>query len=144
VNYATGKGSAAFGGNNRVNGNLSFAAISTNTIPETFDHVFIAGHNNTATASFQTIVGSYSDPKATDAFVVGNGDSEIGLRNAFAVDKNGNIRIGGSSLTLGSTALTEEKLKNILSGDIGGSSMNYHIGSTAPTNPDVGMLWFEV
>lgn len=109
-NTVSGRGSAAFGGNNKVYGETSFAAITSNTIPEGLTHVFIAGHANTATASHQAIFGNYAAPETADAFVIGNGTS-AGKKNAFAVGKNGNIRVGGTQITIGNTIITEEDAK---------------------------------
>ena len=109
---ASGLGSAAFGGNNKVYGETSFALLTSNTVPENLTHVFIAGHANTATASHQTILGTYADPQTTDKFVVGNGNSQ-GRKNVLAVDVHGNLRLSGTQFTLGSTTLTEEQLKNM-------------------------------
>ncbi len=111
-NTVSGRGSAAFGGNNKVYGETSFAAITSNTIPEGLTHVFIAGHANTATASHQAIFGNYAAPETADAFVIGNGTS-AGRKNAFAVEKNGNIKVGGTQITLGNTVITEEDTKTL-------------------------------
>ena len=111
-NVVEGVGAAAFGGSNKVYGNASFAAITSNTIPENLTHVFIAGHANTATGSHQAIFGTYADPASTDVFVIGNGSS-TGKKNAFAVERSGNIRIGGTQITLGNTAITETIIKKL-------------------------------
>lgn len=111
-NVVEGVGAAAFGGSNKVYGNASFVAITSNTIPENLTHVFIAGHANTAVASHQAIFGTYALPETNDAFVIGNGTS-TGKKNAFAVSKNGNIRIGGTQITLGNTAITETIIKKL-------------------------------
>jgi hypothetical protein len=76
------------------------------------ESVFIAGHANTAAASHQAIFGTYALPEVNDAFVIGNGTS-AGKKNAFAVSKNGNIRIGGTQITLGNTAITETIIKKL-------------------------------
>ena len=111
---ASGLGSAAFGGNNKVYGETSFAILTSNIVPENLTHVFIAGHANTATASHQTILGTYADPQPKDKFVVGNGTSK-GRKNVLAVDINGNMRIGGTQIVLGATVLNEQELKDIKS-----------------------------
>lgn len=111
-NVVEGAGAAAFGGSNKVYGRNGFALMTSNQIPANCESVFIAGHANTATASHQAIFGTYALPETNDAFVIGNGTS-AGKKNAFAVGKNGNIRIGGAQITLGSTAITEVMLKKL-------------------------------
>ena len=118
--YAYGLGSAAFGRNNKVHGKHSFAALSSNTIPQKtadgkyeIESVFVAGHGNTATEPHQAIFGTYSSPEANDAFVVGNGSSSV-RKNAFAVNKDGSVRIGGNQITVGKTVVTEENIKALL------------------------------
>ncbi len=108
----TGIGSVAFNRNNKVGGKHCFAALSSNTIPEGLESVFIAGHANTAAASHQAIFGTYAVPETNDALVIGNGTS-AGRKNAFAVEKSGNIRIGGTQIKLGNTAITETILKKL-------------------------------
>ena len=118
--YAYGPGSAAFGRSNKVYGKHSFAALSSNIIPEKtadgkydIESVFVAGHGNTATEPYQAIFGTYSAPAANDAFVVGNGSSQK-PQNAFAVNKGGSVRIGGTQMTLGNTVITEDDVKTLL------------------------------
>ena len=94
-NTVTGTGSATFGGNNKVHGGTSFAALTSNTVPENCTHVFIAGHANAATASHQAIFGTYADPRTSDVFVIGNGTSAQ-RKNAMAVDRSGNVKIRGN------------------------------------------------
>jgi hypothetical protein len=109
----SGLGSVAFNRNNDVGGKHCFAALSSNTIPAGLESVFIAGHANTAAASHQAIFGAYSAPTANDAFIVGCGSSGNN-KNGFAVDRTGNIRIGGNTITIGSTTITEEQLVKLL------------------------------
>lgn len=109
----TGLGSVAFNRNNNVGGKHCFAALSSNTIPAGLESVFIAGHANTAAASHQAIFGAYSAPTANDAFVIGCGSSAQ-RKNAFVVDRVGNARIGGNTITIGSTTITEAQLVKLL------------------------------
>lgn len=111
-NVVEGAGAAAFGGSNKIYGRNGFALMTSNTIPENCESVFVAGHANTAVASHQAIFGTYALPETNDAFVIGNGTS-AGKKNAFAVSKNGNIRIGGTQITLGNTAITETIIKKL-------------------------------
>ncbi len=111
---ASGEGSAAFNIRNKVYGKNSFAALSNNEIGADYESVFVAGHCNKAAASHQAIFGTYAAPLGNDAFVIGNGSSAKGNSNAFAVGKNGNIRIGGNTITIGSTTITEAQLQKLL------------------------------
>ncbi len=111
-NIVEGAGAAAFGGSNKIYGRNGFALMTSNTIPANCESVFIAGHANTAAASHQAIFGTYAAPETSDAFVIGNGTS-AGKKNAFAVDRKGNIRIGGTQLTLANTVITEEEAKTL-------------------------------
>ncbi len=119
-NTVKGGGSFAFGGSNEIYGRNCIALMSSNKIPERsaddqyeMESVFIAGHANTATGPHQAIFGTYATPQVHDVFVIGNGDKN-GKKNAFAVGRNGSVRIGGNELTLGSTVLTEDNLKALL------------------------------
>ena len=112
-NIVTGAGSSAFGGNNKVYGGVSTAIGTSNTIPEGLTQVFIAGHMCEGATSRQAVFGSYSNATAEDMLVVGNGNSAK-RKNALEVKRNGNLVIGGNTLTIGSTTITEEQLNKLL------------------------------
>lgn len=109
-NTASGKGAVALGGYNRanakcamavnydneVNAEKAFACGSNNTILEAAEGSFVAGHSNTAKSTYQTIVGAYGVVDDNDSLVVGNGSSEADRRNAFKVDKDGNVTATGN------------------------------------------------
>ena len=109
-NIVEGQGAAAFGGNNKIYGRNGFALMTANVIPKDYESVFIAGHANTAAASHQAIFGTYASPEPNDAFVIGNGNNTA-RKNAFAVNKSGNVRIGGTQITLAGTVITEDDAK---------------------------------
>lgn len=119
-NIVEGGGSFAFGGSNKIYGRNCVTFMSSNTIPERslsdkmeMESVFIAGHANTATGPHQAIFGTYADPKESDVFVIGNGDKN-GKKNAFAVNRDGSVRIGGTQIALGNTVITEDDVKTLL------------------------------
>lgn len=114
-NTVVGKGSAALGGGNDVQGILSTAIGRSNAIPEGLESVFVAGYKNTAATSRQFVFGVYANPTTNDMVVVGNGSSDSTRKNAFVVKRNGDAYIGGTTLTLGSTPITEEQLIKLIS-----------------------------
>lgn len=117
-NVVTADGAMAFGGSNEIYGRNCVALLTSNTIPEGCESVFIAGHGNKAVAPHQYIMGTYADPNpdGKDLFIVGNGQKEGEERNALVVRRNGQVMFY-NSIFLGSTELTAASLKALLAGE---------------------------
>lgn len=71
------------------------------------DYSFATGANTIAGGENQTVVGQFNVEDADALFIMGNGTNEANRRNAFAVYKDGSIKIGN-------TTVTESQLKNLL------------------------------
>ncbi len=84
--YAGGDSSVAFGNYTQANGNRSVAF----------------GENTKAIVDNQLVIGRYNVPDSTQyAFVIGNGTTDA-LKNAFAVDWDGNLGLSGGIINLNS------------------------------------------
>jgi len=102
MSFATvdGQNAFAFGQNNNVNGtaNYSFLGGSDNTSYSIYGTIF--GKGNSARASYETLIGSYSTdytPNGTNdrAFNIGVGTGTGARADAFSVFKNKDIRLQG-------------------------------------------------
>lgn len=119
-NEVTAEGCMAFGGSNTINGRNGVTLLTSNTIPEGCESVFIAGHKNVANSQHQYILGTYStpNPDTKDLFIIGNGykekDGTEKRNNALVVRRDGNLIIGGNTITIGNTSITEAQLKQLL------------------------------
>lgn len=67
------------------------------------------GFHTIASGAAQMAIGKYNIEDTADeyAFIIGNGTSDTNRKNAFAIKKDG-------SITIGSTTITEEQLKKLL------------------------------
>ena len=61
----------------------------------------------------KVVIGEFNDNKENTLLEVGNGTSES-PSNAFEVYKDGTVKVGGRTLTIGDTEITEEQLQQLL------------------------------
>ena len=77
--------------NQNVSGDYSFVAGLENNIDDS-KYSFVAGIRNTShNAQGQTVFGQYNNNKTDSLFEIGGGENEDLRKNAFRVDKTGNI-----------------------------------------------------
>jgi hypothetical protein len=123
-NRAVGRESAAFNYNNIVLGEQSFATGQSNKINKTayypdggtapIKYAFVGGQCNEVKAPAQFVIGTYSDVDVNDAFVVGNGSSQEGNKNAFKIDRYGKVYAAQNIETPGAVKATEARISNLL------------------------------
>ena len=119
ANYSAGASSVALGHCNSSTGIASFAsgtqckasgnaatAFGTGSIASGV-YSFAAGNQSKAGYENQFIVGKFNNNSADTFFEVGNGSNDTNRSTAFAVTRDGAIRIG-------STSLTEAQLKKLI------------------------------
>ena len=110
-NNSSGSNNILGGIHNRING-VQNSIVAGNTNIAKHSHVAIFGEGNTSTAEYQTLVGKYTKSSASTLFAVGNGTSTK-PSNAFIVSNDNSVTITGN-LIIGSTTLTEARLKSII------------------------------
>ena len=72
-----------------------------------------AVENQLETFKDKVVIGEFNDNKENTLLEVGNGTSES-PSNAFEVYKDGTVKVGGRTLTIGDTEITEEQLQQLL------------------------------
>lgn len=99
TNYVHGNGRFSFtaGSDNDVSGNQS-AAIGKQNVVSHERAVALNAFNITG-RECQTVIGKYSAQDSNALFVVGNGTSSTNRKNAFAINANGALNLGGVTLT---------------------------------------------
>ena len=98
--HAEGYQTKALANNSHVEGNGCETAKDTFNNHAEGNHT-IAGYDN------QSVCGKYNNNKSGDLFEVGNGSSNNNRSNAFEVDANGNIAMGGNINTADATTLSD-------------------------------------
>ncbi len=94
---ASGSGAHAEGYNTKAIGESSHAeGRNTRAVG---DRSFAGGNSTVAGQPDQTVIGRFNKNGTDTLFEVGNGTSDTKRANAFAVYKNGNISVGGVTLT---------------------------------------------
>ena len=61
----------------------------------------------------KVVIGEFNDDKENTLLEIGNGTSGS-PSNAFEVYKDGTVKVGGRTLTIGDTEITEEQLQQLL------------------------------
>lgn len=112
-NYATGKGSTAFGVKNTASGDYSFVAGQDNEAQS--ESSTALGTGSKTNAPNQLVIGEYNSLDNTQLLIVGNGSDDEHRTNAFQVSKDGSVQVAG---TLTASEVKGNKL------DIGGTSQN--------------------
>ena len=72
-----------------------------------------AVENQLETFKDKVVIGEFNDNKENTLLEVGNGTSGS-PSNAFEVYKDGTVKVGGRTLTIGDTEITEEQLQQLL------------------------------
>ena len=72
-----------------------------------------AVENQLETFKDKVVIGEFNDNKENTLLEVGNGTSES-PSNAFEVYKDGTVKVGGKTLIIGNTTITEEQLQQLL------------------------------
>ena len=84
---------AALGCENTVLASYATAIGRENQIGSVAAYSLVTGYGNKSQSEAQLIAGKFSQTSKDDLFVVGNGTSDSNRNNAFALDKNGNLKI---------------------------------------------------
>ena len=72
-----------------------------------------AVENQLETFKDKLVIGEFNDNKEDTLLEIGNGTDKA-PSNAFEVYKNGTVKVGGKTLIIGNTAITEEQLQQLL------------------------------
>jgi hypothetical protein len=104
-NTIYGPYSATFGRYNTVHGKHGLVGGIGNTVPSGCDNVLVAGGYASIDSNTALAIGNGSSSKPNNALMV----SRAGDLNA-----TGNLTIGGNTITIGTTTITEEQLKSLL------------------------------
>ncbi len=85
-----------------VNTNLSIAGNNTTSAIGSSNTAL--GFYNIAIGTGQLVAGKYNKPDADSLFTIGNGTNKSSRANAFTVDNQSNVWIGGERLSFGNNA----------------------------------------
>ena len=81
----------------------------TTELKEKYDAV----ENQLETFKDKVVIGEFNDNKEDTLLEIGNGTDKA-PSNAFEVYKNGTVKVGGKTLIIGNTTITEEQLQQLL------------------------------
>ena len=100
-------------GNVHTHNNKSILDANTEAFTTELKEKYDAVENQLEAFKDKLVIGEFNANNENTLLEVGNGTSEA-LSNAFEVYKDGTVKVGGKTLIIGNTTITEEQLQQLL------------------------------
>ena len=100
-------------GNVHTHNNKSILDATTEAFTTELKEKYDTIENQLKSFKDKLVIGEFNDNKEDTLLEVGNGTVEM-PSNAFEVYKDGTVKVGSGTLTIGNTTITEEQLQQLL------------------------------